>query len=101
MNKDDEARKAFKHNKNSVVSYILGASYAYYTFNESVLSDECFDGMCRWLHDNWDSVEHQHKHLFTKEDMKNGSLFMLKPKDYPSIVQNSVAQWIDEIRRQE
>ena len=99
MNKDNEAREAFKHNKNSIVSYILSASYAYYVFDEGcILSDTAFDKACAWVYENWDSIEHQHKHLFSKEDMKNGSLFMLKPDDYPLIVRVTTEKWIEEAR---
>ena len=96
--KDDEARASFKVNPNSVISWILAGSYSYYILDEPILSDTVFDNMCKYVFNNWDKIEHQHKHLFTKEDMENGSLFMLKPDQYPLIVQVSVGMWVRQVR---
>jgi len=98
MNFDDTARNSFKTNPNSIISWILAGSYAYYILNENILSDDVFDKMCLYVYNNWDSIQHQHKHILTQEDMKNGSLFMLKPDDYPLIVQVTVGMWVKESR---
>lgn len=50
--------------------------------------------MCKWCYDNWEMLEHPHKHLFTKEDMGNGSVFHLKKDDYPIIVKISAEHWL-------
>lgn len=96
MNKDQFARECFKKNRNSVISFILAASYAYYILDRPILNDNVFDGICRYALENWDSLEHQHKHLITKEDLENGSLYSLGMMDYPLIVKNSVENMLNE-----
>lgn len=98
MLRDDLAREAFRRKKSTVVPWVLMASYAYYILSESLLEDGTFDKMCKYLYDNWDSIEHRHKNLFTREDMSSGSLFMLKADDYPLIVQVTVGQFLREDR---
>jgi len=51
------------------------SSYAYYKLNESLLSDEVFDKMCKWMLENWDNVEHRHKSLVNKESLSAGTGF--------------------------
>lgn len=96
VNKDQLARQCFKGNKNTVISWVLMASYAYYILGEAILSDSVFDGMTKYIYDNWDDLEHHHKHLFTKEDMKNGSLFQIGMLDYPLIIKNSTEGILNE-----
>lgn len=81
---DEVAREDFKKAKASVVAWILMASYAYYLRYESLLSDECFDKMCHYLLENYDSVQHRHKHLITKDMLKAGSCYNLTNDDYPN-----------------
>ena len=62
------------------------ASYGYYNMpqNPSLLSDECFDNMCKWLLGNYDKVEHRFKHLITKSHLEAGSLYDVHAYDYPA-----------------
>ena len=85
-NYDEAARKAFKGNPNTALSFFIVASYCYYVVYESVLSDECYDKMSRYLLQNWDKVEHVNKNLVTKDNLKAGSLYNLKESDYPTRV---------------
>lgn len=86
---DQLARESFKNSKNVVVAWILMASYLYYLCDESILSDEVFDKMCKWLYANFDEVEHRHKYLIKKEDLSAGSLYQLQDWDYPNIVKGA------------
>lgn len=64
----------------------LVASYAYYLRHVSLMSDESYDKIAKALLTNWDTFEHQHKYLVTKEDLQAGTLYALKAKDYPLII---------------
>ena len=90
------ARDCFKTNPSSAISFILTAGYLYHFYNRSFLDDETFDKMCKYVYDNYETLEHPHKHLFTKEDMANGSLFHLKEQDYPNIVRVNAQMWLSE-----
>ena len=94
---DAAARAAFKKNPNTTISFFLSASLAYYCRYESLLSDECFDKMCKWMLKHYDELEHQHKHLVTKEGLETGSGYYLKDSDYPLIVKVSTEQMISDI----
>lgn len=99
---DDEMRKSYKRSINTVVPWLLMASYLYYLRPEHVpiLSDCTFDRACEWLYDNWEVVEHRHKHLITKEDLAAGSLYALKENEYPLITKNTAVQLSESIRTQ-
>lgn len=86
---DDYARECFSKNKNSVISWVLMASYSYYCLDTPLLSDEVFDKMMSWIGDNYDNLEHRHKHLISKEDCIAGSLYSIGVMGYPNIVKNS------------
>lgn len=94
--KDQQARESFKKSKNTTISWMIAASYAYYILDRPILSDSVFDGMCKYVYDHWDELEHQHKHLFTREDAQNGSLYALTMMDYPNIVKNTVEIMLNE-----
>ena len=53
------------------------------------MSDEDYDMMCKVLLDNYDTIEHPHKHLIDKESLRAGTGFNLKESDYPLIVKHS------------
>ena len=91
---DEAVRECFKKNKNSCVSFWLVCSYCYYIRHESLISDEAFDKMSRWMFDNYDKLEHNHKYLITKEMLIVGSGYNLKEKDYPLIVKVTAEDFI-------
>lgn len=96
MLRDDEARRSFKSGKNTTISWLFSASYAYYILDRPILSDAVFDNLCKYVYDNWEGLEHQHKSLLSKEDMANGSLFSLTMLEYPLIVRASVEQMLSD-----
>jgi NAD-dependent DNA ligase len=85
VNYDSEARESFKKSPNTTISWYLAASYAYYTRYESLLSDETYDKMCKYMLDNYEKLEHTHKHLVDKEALRAGTGYQIK--EYPLIVQ--------------
>lgn len=82
---DDEAKMFILKDQNTIVPWVLMASYLYYCKDESLFSDEYYDQLTKELLLKWDEVEHSHKKLITKDDLMAGSLYKLKEKDYPSM----------------
>lgn len=96
-NFDQAARDCFKKNKNSCISWWMSASYAYYARYESLLSDEAYDKMSKYILDNYDSLEHEHKHLITKEMLSAGTAYNLKEYDYPMVVKVTTEDFIKAV----
>jgi hypothetical protein len=94
---DTAARECFKKNKNTCISWWLSASYAYYIRYESLLSDEAYDKMAKYILDNYNSLEHVHKHLITKGMLSAGTAYNLKEADYPLIVKVTTEAFIKDI----
>lgn len=94
---DSSARECFKKNKNSCISWWLSASYAYYIRYSSLLSDTTYDKMSKYILDNYESLEHSHKHLVDKEALKAGTGYYLKENDYPLIVRVSTERMISDL----
>lgn len=85
MNYDQQARDSLKESPSSAVFFVVLASYLYYVRDESILSDEVFDKIMKLILDR--NIKHSLlSHLITEEDLKAGSLFRLKPKDYPQFI---------------
>lgn len=83
------------------LQHYLMCSYLYYcTTKTSPLSDEIFDKLGRYLLDNYEEIEHIHKHLVSLEDLECGTLFRLQEKDYPLIVKNCAMQWWCEVNNE-
>ncbi len=78
---------------NRLVPFYLMSSYLYYKEDRQVLTDEDFDRLAKRLLDNWDSVEHMHKHLISKEDLQAGTGYAIK---YTQRIINAAKNWIGE-----
>lgn len=96
-NYDEVARESFKVNPSSAVSWWIAASYQYYHCNESLLSDECYDRMAKYIQKNFENLKHPHLHLISKENLTAGSLYNLKASEYPEIVKNSSELLVREL----
>tara|TARA_A100001391_G_scaffold71780_2_gene45776 strand:+ start:54 stop:314 length:261 start_codon:yes stop_codon:yes gene_type:complete len=80
-------------NINRLVPFYLMSSYLYYKEDRQVLTDEDFDRIAKRLLDNWDSVEHMHKHLISKEDLQAGTGYAIQ---YTQRIINAAKNWIGE-----
>tara|TARA_R100001460_G_scaffold25725_5_gene51838 strand:+ start:2083 stop:2343 length:261 start_codon:yes stop_codon:yes gene_type:complete len=78
---------------NRLVPFYLMSSYLYYKEDRQVLTDGDFDRLAKRLLDNWDSVEHMHKHLISKEDLQAGTGYAIK---YTQRIINAAKNWIGE-----
>lgn len=96
-NYDSVVRGLFKKNRNCCISWFLSSSYCYYILYQPLLSDEFFDAMCKWMLENYDSLEHEHKSLVTKDMLIAGSGFNIPYDGYPLRVQNSASYFIEEL----
>lgn len=97
MNLDDMARQSFKSSPNTVISWYLIASYCYYCRYESILSDEVYDKMCKYMLDNFDKLEHVNKNLVDKAALLAGTAYQLKVDDYPLRVRVVGEQMIEKV----
>lgn len=79
-------------NHNKLVSDFLIYCCAYYKYGKSLISDMEFDTIVHTLKDEWDNVEHMHKHLITMEMLDTTSAYHIK--DYPQIVENITRELI-------
>lgn len=73
----------------------LMSSYLYYKHDVSPIPDEKFDRVCQHLAKLWDTFEHQHKYLVTKDDLEAGTGYAIK--DYPLMVQLAALSWMDTL----
>lgn len=99
INLDDLAATDSKLHPNSVVGWILLASFAYYHRDENILSDSLFDYLCSTALIDWDKITHRFKHLITKEDMKAGSCYSIKQEDYPYGIIRCLDQQMIELNK--
>ena len=65
--------RVWEKNPNMLVPYYLMLSYLYYEKNISLIEDTEFDNLCQTLLEKYDSVEHMHKHLVSKESLTAGT----------------------------
>tara|TARA_R100000544_G_C2208615_1_gene50677 strand:- start:614 stop:832 length:219 start_codon:yes stop_codon:yes gene_type:complete len=66
------------------------SSYLYYKKDKQVLTDDEFDTLCKRLLDEWDSIEHMHKHLITKEDLQAGTGYAI---EYTNMIIGAAERW--------
>jgi len=78
---------------NRLVPIYLMSSYLYYEHDKNVIDDTQFDYLCKKLYDNWDSVEHMHKHLLDKDNLKAGSGYGIT---YTNLIMSSALKWYKE-----
>ena len=79
--------------KNPIAKYLMCA-YAYYVEDKPLISDTEFDKLSKEILENYDTIEHRHKHLITKEDLEAGT-FLGK---YPSIIEGAVRAYRKEFK---
>ena len=78
--------KVYDKNSNMLVPYYLMYSYLYYEKDISLIPDTEYDIICKRLYNEWDKVEHFHKHIVNKEALIAGTGYQLK---YPERVKNA------------
>lgn len=86
---DAMCEERIKDCPNVIVPWLLMASYLYYRYDFSILSDGFFDKLCNTMMYNYGEIKHRHKRLITPNDLAMGSLFGLMENDYPSITKDA------------
>ena len=81
--------RVWEKNPNMLVPYYLMLSYLYYEKNISLIEDTEFDNLCQTLLEKYDSVEHMHKHLVSKESWTAGTGYDIV---YTNMIKNSAMQ---------
>ena len=66
-------KSPYKTNRNMLVPYYLMYSYLYYKENESLVDDTEYDQICKDILTEWNSIEHFHKHLVSKDALTAGT----------------------------
>tara|TARA_Y100000816_G_scaffold233554_1_gene178994 strand:- start:1004 stop:1249 length:246 start_codon:yes stop_codon:yes gene_type:complete len=77
--------------KNPIAKYLMCA-YAYYELDKPLIEDFEFDALAKDILNNWDNVQHMHKHLLTKDMLVAGTYL----GEYPNIVKGAVGNYIRE-----
>jgi hypothetical protein len=83
---DNKAEEVISKNKNMMVPWYLMGAYAYYVEDDPVLSDSYFDNLAKRMMDDWDNIEHFHKHLLGPMDLLAGTYL----GEYPERVKGGV-----------
>ena len=81
MNIDTKVLELVSKNKNMIVPWYLIAAYCYYELDSPILSDSVFDQLVLTFSKEYDTIEHVHKELVTKEDLEAGTYL----RGYPTI----------------
>lgn len=73
------------------VRYLM-TSYLYYEMDEgSPWSDPQYDQACKRLDAEWDTFEHGHKWIASRDDLKAGSGYSIR--SWPTIVRQCASTW--------
>lgn len=74
--------------KNPIARYLMCA-YAYYVEDDPLIPDSEFDQLGKDILQNYDNIEHMHKHLVTKKDLEAGTYL----GEYPALVKGAVRDY--------
>ena len=83
---------------NPVENYLLH-SYIYYELFDSKITDAEFDALCAWMLENYDTLEHEHKDLVTKDALKAGTghhLVRKFPEDIQEMGQKMIHGYVQQ-----
>ena len=74
--------------KNPIAKYLMCA-YAYYVEDDPLISDAEFDELAKFIHKNWDAIDHPHKNLIIPNDLLAGTYL----GEYPSMIPGAVKSY--------
>ena len=67
-------------------------NYLYYVKDNPEISDFEFDQLAKDILENWNNIQHMHKHLLNKDMLVAGTYL----GEYPNLVKGAVADYIRE-----
>ena len=76
-----------------LVPFYLIYCYLYYKKNISLISDSEFDNICKDLLENWDNINHMHKHLISRESLEAGTGYDI---EYTSMIISSANSLLNQ-----
>lgn len=82
-------KEAVERSPHLLVPWYLMTSYLYYVEDQSVISDKMFDNICRRLLSEWDTIDHPHKNLVSKESLIAGTGFNITAGQYPLMTKSA------------
>lgn len=62
-----------------LVPHYLIHCYLYYHVCRAIIEDHVFDALQARLAEEWDEVDHQHKHLIDRDGLKSGGHYIQHP----------------------
>lgn len=81
-----------------LLQHYLMASYCYYILHQSPMADSVFDRICMRLLAAFDGLEHQHKHLVSRDDLEAGTGYALSEDKYPRMVMLAALEYYELCR---
>ena len=75
------------------VVYYLSSVYLYAEHSDPVLSDLCFEWVCRYLYDNFDTIDHRHKHLVDKRALLTATTVGYDFTVWPARIKSAALMW--------
>ena len=99
MDHTARATELIAKNRNLLVPWYLMLSWLYYERDISIVSDACFDLICKRLDAEWDEVEHRHKRLVSRDMLKAGTGFALPFHMFPSIITSAANSLASEVKQ--
>lgn len=72
-----------EENPNMMIPWYLMASYAYYWLDDPILSDACFDQMCKEIDMFWDIIEHYNKDIVDYLDIAGPGTCSIPEEGFP------------------
>ncbi len=86
----------YNKNPNMLVPYYLMLSYLYYEENESIVDDIEYDTICKRLYNEWDNIEHHHKHLVDRSSLAAGTGYHMK---YNGRIKHAAIHLMKKVKR--
>lgn len=81
----------------ALIPNYLMASFCYYVLDDSPMTDDAFDYLCKKIVDNKRSIEHEHKALAFEAGVESGTC-LLSSVDFPARVQVGFERYLRDAK---
>jgi NAD-dependent DNA ligase len=78
LHSDRQELVIYETNPNMLIPYYLMYSYLYYEKDESIISDDEYDRICKTLYELYPVLEHPHKHMVDRDALMSGTGFHIQ-----------------------
>lgn len=83
---DDYCKAILRVNINMAVPWYLMAGYAYEIEDDPIISDSAWDWLCQTIQDNWQTIQHPHKHYIDFDTLSTATASGIKEENLPPMV---------------